>query len=130
MNSEFEKQLQRQPPRELPREWRAQILDAAFRPAPLSMAAWLASWLWPHPRAWGGLAAAWVVILLLHFTSPDDLRVADNYPPATFQSLAIMKQQTLRMAQLLGSTDNSDQPAATPAPPKPRSERSRQQIAA
>jgi hypothetical protein len=133
MNTEFEDQLQRQPLRELPAEWRSQILGAAAASAPRSRSAmfadWVASWLWPHPRAWAGLGAAWVLILLLHFTAPDDARFAHNAPPITVQSLARMKQQTLHMAELLGSLDVYAPPTATVTPPAlaPRSERPRKQ---
>jgi hypothetical protein len=69
-----------------------------------------------------------VVILLLHVTSPDDYRPAGKSAPMPRQSLAVMRQQTPIMAQLLGQADNADQPVATPAPPKPRSERPRRQF--
>jgi len=128
MNSEFEQQLQRHPMRELPREWRAEILAAASRPGQPSLIDRLSTWLWPHPRAWAGLAAAWVLILLLHFTAPDEPRLARNSSPMTFQALAMMQKQTLMMAQLLGSLESGDQPAAAIAPPKPRSERPRKEL--
>src|SRR5580704_7007760 len=129
MNDEFEKQLQRQPMRGLPREWRSEILAAAaVRPSQSSKISWLTEWLWPHPRAWAGLTAAWAVIILFHFTAPDDPRVARSSASTTFQSMAEMQQQTVRMAQLLGSSDSGDPPSATPATPKPRSERPRQQL--
>jgi hypothetical protein len=128
MNAEFEKQLQRQPMREPPRQWRSQILGAASRTGHSTLVARLSTWLWPHPQAWAGLAAAWVLIFLLHFTAPDEPRAARNSSPMTFQSLAMMQKQTLKMAQLLGSLGSGDQPAATTAPPKPRSERPRKQL--
>jgi hypothetical protein len=110
-------------------KWRSQILAAASG-APRSMLAeWLSSWLWPHPRAWAGLAAAWIVIFLLHLTAPDEAGAARNSSPMTFESFAKMRQQTVMMAQLLGSLDDGDQPAAaTTAPPKPRSEGPRKQL--
>jgi hypothetical protein len=130
MNPDFEKQLQRQPIRQIPREWRAPILDAASRSEPPSLVAVVREWLWPHPRAWAGLAAAWVVIFLLQFTAPEPPRVARSSTPVTIQTMATLREQSLRMAQLLGQWDNPAAPAAAPAPPKPRSERPRQQIAA
>jgi len=95
MNADFEKQLQSQPMRELPRDWRAEILAAAApRPSGHTMNGRAAlprrpelgrsssfalpdyaisglirgegSSTWPSLRAWAGLAAAWVVIFLLH----------------------------------------------------------------
>ena len=128
MNTEFEQQLQRQPMRELPRQWRSQILGAASRNGHSTLVDRLSTWLWPHPRAWAGLAAAWVLIFLLHFTAPDEPRLARNSSPMTFQTLAKMQKQTLMMAQLLGSLDSGDQPAAAIAPHKPRSERPRKEL--
>jgi hypothetical protein len=128
MNSEFEKQLERQPMRELPRGWRSEILAAASRTEHASVIDRLSTWLWPHPRAWAGLGAAWVLIFLLHFTAPDERHLARNSSPMTFQSLAMMQRQTLMMAQLLSALDSGDQPVATIAPPKPRSERARKEL--
>jgi hypothetical protein len=74
------------------------------------------------------LVAAWVVIFLLHFTAPDEPRLAGNSSSTTIQSFATLQQQTLMMAQLLGQTDYAEPPAALPAAPKPRSERPMQQM--
>jgi len=171
MNADFEKQLQRQPLRELPRDWRAEILAAAAAPRPsglrghgegaasvtygekvgravpcpprrarsarpTSQDGWLTgegTSTWPSLRAWAALAAVWGVIFLLHLTAPDEPRLARNSSPMTLQSFAILHQQTLMMAQLLGQTDQPDAgepPAALPAPPKPRSEIARKQLMA
>jgi hypothetical protein len=73
----------------------------------------------------------WVVIFLLHLTAPDEPRLARNSPPMSLQSFALLHQQTLIMAQLLGQTDPTDaaeSPAALPAAPKPRSERAPKQL--
>jgi hypothetical protein len=61
----------------LPAAWRDEILRAARAGGPQASAAALGAerpglgsrwrdWLGPHPVAWGGLAAAWVLIVLLH----------------------------------------------------------------
>lgn len=69
----FEQRLAEIPPREIPPELRARILAAA-RPRPpfpvflLSLAKSLFSF--PHPLAWGALAAGWVAIAALNFTGP------------------------------------------------------------
>jgi hypothetical protein len=123
MNSEFENHLQRQPMRELPPHWRARIVAAA-QPPP---ARWR-EWLWPCPQAWAALGAAWVVIFVLHFTAPDEPRLAGNSHPLTPQSFAILQQQTMMMAQLLGPTDGDEPPAALPVGPKPRSEMARKEL--
>jgi len=121
MNSEFENQLQRQPMREIPLQWRARIIAAA-QPSP----SWWHDWFWPCPQAWAVLGAAWVVIFVFYFMAPDEPRLAgNNYPP---QSFAVSQQQAVMMAQLLGSTDADEPPAAMPAGPKPRSECARREL--
>jgi hypothetical protein len=152
MNADFESQLQRQPLRELPRDWRADILAAA---APLNgnpqsairnpqsshgstesrptLPAFPGEGVstWPSLRAWTALAAVWVVIFLLHFTAPDEPRLARNSSPMTMQSFAMLHEQTLMMAKLLGQPDQADAvepPAALPSPPRPRSEIARKQL--
>ena len=155
MNADFENRLQRQPIRELPRDWRAQILAAAAdspkgraalprrpelgRSSSFALPDYEMSGLrpgegvstWPSLRAWASLAAVWLVIFLLHSTAPDEPRLARNSTPMTLQSFAILHQQTLMMAQLLGQTDQpaADEPrTAPPAAPKPRSEIERKQF--
>jgi hypothetical protein len=121
MNSEFENQLQRQPMREIPQHWRGRILAVAQPPS-----AWWQTWFQPWPQAWKALGAAWVVIFIFHFTTPDEPRPAGkSYPP---QSFAMLQQQTVLMAQLLGPADADEPPAALPIAPKPRSERERKQL--
>ena len=123
MNSEFENKLQCQPMREVPQHWRARILAAA-QPPPSRWSEWFSPW----PKAWAALGAAWVVILIFHFTAPDEPRLAGNSYPLSPQSFAILQLQTIMMAQLLGPTDIDEQPAAQPAAPKPRSEKARRQL--
>ena len=73
----FEEQLREQPFRSMPAEWRSQILSAATAecrggaPVFLERAGRrerratsniLRGLLWPHPVAWGALAAVWLLI--------------------------------------------------------------------
>jgi len=121
MNSEFENKVQSQPIREVPPHWRARIVAAA-QPQP---SRWR-EWFQPFPRAWGALGAAWVVIIALHFTTPHEPRFTGNsYAP---QSFAILQEQTMMMAQLLGPTNADEKPSALPAEPKPRTERTRKEL--
>ena len=82
---QFEQRLRRQPLTSVPPEWRAEILAAArarqpqsaCRTAPASSARAafrdrLAAWLWPHPKAWAGVAAVWIVIAILQFSLRDE----------------------------------------------------------
>jgi hypothetical protein len=140
MNDEtepFERRLSRQPPREIPTHWRAEILSAAQaagpqpstldpRPSLLSiLIAQLSAVLRPHPQAWAGLAAAWVVILTLQLTSRDPTEVvARNPPPPSPEMLMVLRQQKLLLAELVERPEPraAEQPKALPL--RPRSDRS------
>ena len=73
--SEFEKRLQRTPLRQPPTEWRKEILAASERNrhtnavrGPTCAATWqrkLRELFWPHPIAWGAIAALWMAIALV-----------------------------------------------------------------
>ena len=85
----IEEKLQRQPLKEIPAEWRGEILVAADvnrRSRPVreftfaattlrrllsTLNAQLSTLLWPHPRAWAGLAAVWILILAVNFSMRD-----------------------------------------------------------
>ncbi len=117
MNSDFEKRLQEVPMRGVPGHWRARILAAA-QTAP----SWWREWLWPNPRAWAGLAAAWFFIFLLQLTTPD-ARDARHGASVSWQAFALLRQETEIMAQLNGTEES--RPASPPPSPatKPRSSR-------
>jgi hypothetical protein len=135
MNSDdFEKRLQRQPLRQLPSEWREQILQSAEPPRHSSsvirhsffstLNSKLSTVLWPHPKAWAGLAAAWVMIVAAHFASSDSsLKVARKAEPTSPEVLVILQQQQHLLAELIGSTmpREADRPKRNTA--QPRSER-------
>src|SRR6266403_1686028 len=118
---DFEKQLERQPLRTVPADWRAGILQAAkvFVPqtsTPNSQAtSWWRELFWPCPQAWAGLAAVWVVILLIHFSSAERTEsiAAASVPPSP-QEMMVLKEQKQMLAKLM---EPFDQPAGEP--PKP-----------
>jgi hypothetical protein len=118
MNSDFEKRLQDQPMREIPSHWRAGILATAQTTPP-----WWREWLWPCPRAWAGLAAAWGIILLLHVASPSEPGAAGSGAPASWQDFAFLRQETEIIAQLSESEESRPAPPPPPAVTKPRSSR-------
>ncbi len=138
---DFEKHLGRQPLRPVPLEWREQILAAAreaagssqpvfgFRRRSLravlaSLNARLSALLWPHPAAWAGLAAAWVVILGLHGATHDAPQLATRraFPPSPQVFMAFQEQQRL-LSELIGPHDAPATDRPKPALPRPRSER-------
>jgi hypothetical protein len=62
--NEFEDLLKAQSFREVPPEWREQILGSAARPRRIERVKHWQDWFWPSPLAWGALAAMWVVCML------------------------------------------------------------------
>jgi hypothetical protein len=130
---EFEQQLQRQPLRTPPEEWRREILEAANAAARARTPAfsppcelWWREWLWPSPRAWAGLAAAWVIILALNTTRlATPVGVASVSPPPSREMIMALSAQRRELAELLGDAQETS-PARKPAPPRPRSERQSQ----
>jgi hypothetical protein len=119
---DFERRLERQPMRPVPPGWRAEILRAAERAAPRRWASpasgpmrWWREWLWPCPPAWAGMAAAWLVTLVLNLTvAPAPGSAVQNSAPLTPQAVTMVIQERRLLAQLLNP------PAADVAePPKP-----------
>ena len=140
MNEEmeqFEQRLRRQPVKQIPAEWRAEILSAARdaqparHPSPVTRhSSWLSTLnsqlstaLWPHPKAWAGLAAVWIFIFVLNFSMRDKTPVmAEKAAPPSPEVILELKQQQRMLAELIGTS----QARAAEAPkflPLPRSER-------
>lgn len=124
MNTDdFEKHLARQPLRPLPPTWREEILDAAV-PRPVSPAArsgpkvvsWWRSLFWPSPLAWGGVAAAWAVILALNIAetklaAPQMARMNPDPLPHVRLTLTLLRQVEAELEQA--------EPPAEAGPPRP-----------
>jgi hypothetical protein len=132
MNSDaFEQRLQRQSLRQVPSEWRGEILSAARaaipRPSTLDSrpCPWWRELLWPCPQAWVGLAAVWVLILALNFMTRDEPKALakQDLPPSSPQLLAVLEEQRRLFAELVGSPEIGDAVRPKPPVPKPRSER-------
>lgn len=134
----FEQRLQRQPLRPVPLEWRTDILAAARTAQPpvhvarLTPHAWLstlnsqlATLLWPHPKAWAGLAAIWVVIGLLNVSIHEDSTprlIAKSTPPSP-EVLVELRQQQKLFAELVGPREEPDADRSKMYAPHPRGER-------
>jgi hypothetical protein len=128
---EFESELGRQPLRGMPTDWRREILSAAgnvrsrdFAGRDVTRAAtrgWWRELLWPCPQAWAGLAAVWVVILLLDLTSHDAVPVAKSSKstPAPEFLMALREHRRL-LGELIGSRSVATPPKSPE--PGPRSE--------
>jgi hypothetical protein len=122
MNDEteqFEQRLSRQTLKEIPAGWRAEILtlareaQAARHATPVTRHSLLSTinhqlstLLWPHPKAWAGLAAVWIFIFALNFSMRDKTpMVAEKVLPPTPEVVAELRQQKILFAQLIGSSD-------------------------
>ena len=105
MNADFEKHLQRQPLRDLPRDWRAEIMAAASPAAgsrSSTLVSRLSSWFRPCPRAWAGLGVAWLVILGLNLAAGKSPSPAANaIAPCSREALLELRQQQLMLAKLI-----------------------------
>jgi len=130
----FEQKLQRQALRQIPAEWREEILREGRRAAvpeigdadtaSLPNRSWLSNIFWPHPKAWAGLSAIWVFIFVLNFSIHDKAPVvAEKTSPPSPEVVAELKQQRLMLAELIGSTETRVTDRQKSYLPRPRSER-------
>jgi hypothetical protein len=115
--NEFEQRLRRVPVKPIPAGWRAEILAAAV---PARPATGRGSWagrlngrwhdlLWPHPKAWAGLAAAWLVILLLQVSQQEGTPArAAKFAPPSPEMLVELRQQQQMLVELLGPFELRD----------------------
>jgi hypothetical protein len=130
--NEFEQKLSCQSLRQIPGEWRVEILaaaDASWRTKSdrkLTFAAALKLRLrgifWPAPVAWAGLAMIWIFILALDFSMRDKSgMVAEKVLPPSPEVIAELRQQKLLFAELMGSSEArvADRPRIFS--PRPRS---------
>ncbi|HKW28479.1 MAG TPA: hypothetical protein VJT54_04025 [Verrucomicrobiae bacterium] len=134
-HDDFEQKLRRQPLRQVPAEWRAEILAAASRESGVesrtpknfwssSVVRHLSSVFWPHPVAWAGLAAIWIFILAINFTLRDTAPVVvDRFSPPTTEVIVEVRQQQRLLAELIGPRDVRDADRSESLMPRPRSER-------
>lgn len=134
---DFEQRLSRQPLRQISLAWRGEILaaardaQAACHPSPATRHNWLGTFnqqlstiFWPHPKAWAGLAAVWMVIFAVQFSLRDESpRRAEKSSPLSPEVLVELRQQQLMLAELIGSRETQDADRPRNAAPKPRGAR-------
>lgn len=127
---DFEQRLRQQTWREAPPSWRAEILTAAqaaqssHAPARRKTGTgtsliWehICFWLWPSPRAWGALAAVWLVILGGNLVSNARYPATSGHPMADADLMHNIRQRQRAMAELLDISESAESPAnSRPAP--------------
>lgn len=134
----FEERLRRQPLRQPPQSWRAEILatarqDSTTRGSSVpgeareTLSARLGAFLWPSPVAWAGLAAVWLLILGLNLATSDKPPIVAKAPSSSASQLYFaLRDQDRLLRELIGPADPG-QPLAPkrrePPMPQPRSER-------
>lgn len=131
-HDDFEQELRRQPLRQIPAEWRAEILGAATSHPPSPFArrslfstlnAQLAAILWPHPAAWAGLAAVWIFIFAVDFSTRDNAApIAGKLSSPTTEVMVEVRQQQRLLAELIGPRDVREADRSKSLMPRPRSE--------
>ena len=142
MNTDdFEKRLARQPLGQIPGEWREEILSTARQatlaehaprttyhaPAPRSLLSTLihqlSTLLWPHPTAWAGLAAVWLLILGINLTTQDASRLmAKHASPVSPQVFMAFQEQERLLSELIGPRETPVAERPKSSVPRPRSE--------
>jgi len=133
---DFEQRLRRQTLRQVPTGWREEILAAAIgrassverraqeRSESPTLVARLSSLLWPHPAAWAGLAAVWMLILAMHFSVREPApAVAEKSAPPSPAVMVELRQQRRLLAELIGPRDASAADRSKSFVPQPRTER-------
>jgi hypothetical protein len=113
-NDSFEERMRRVPRREIPSEWRREILGAA-RPRDTGAPTWIGALFWPHPAAWAGVAAAWLLVLYLNVAA------RDSAPSPQMQ--AMLREQGRLLGELTGGPEERPPAQKTPSLPQPRSQR-------
>jgi hypothetical protein len=138
MNGEeqFEQWVRRRPQRQIPGSWRDEILTTAKAAARAQLAVraphgsrlvviieWLRNLVWPSPRAWAALGAAWVLVLALNLSSREPSRpgTAGRTVQATPEVREMLRQQEQLIAELMWRPTAAE--ARKPAVPQPRSQR-------
>jgi hypothetical protein len=136
-HDDFEQKLRHQPLRQVPTEWREEILSAASkvgtarravrffgRAGRASLPDWLSTLLWPNPQAWAGLAAVWILIFAMNFSARDTSPVvAEKNSRPSSEVVVELRQQRLLLAELIGPRDKNNANRSKLPVSQPRSER-------
>ena len=140
-SADLEARLQRIPLRPVPSKWRAETLSQAkagassarvskaalvsrqWRSSSSHLSDWISALLWPSPKAWAGLAAAWLVLLTLNHSLVTSNAGTTSVVSMSKETLMIGREEQRLLAELIGpATDSATADRPKPGVPKPRSE--------
>ena len=95
--NDFEHDLKKLRVRQVPEHWRAEILRKAQADEP-NHQPWWAALLWPSPKAWGALGAAWVMMACFNAALRDGNAALDR--PEAVQIRTAMEQKRKLQAEI------------------------------
>ena len=106
---DFEERARAQRLRDLPPEWRQEILSAArgvatpARPHFIAqLTARLTGLLWPSPPAWAGFAAVWLGIIAMNVVLAEKTdAVAKKSEPSSARMMMVLKEQEQILTELI-----------------------------
>ena len=80
----------------------------------------LTALLWPHPRAWAGLAAVWVLVFGLSIATrePSQAGFAQRAARPSPQMREMLRQQERLLVELVGPSGTSEHDLSKPAAPR------------
>ena len=97
--------------------------DAARERPAGSIVAWFRGLLWPSPTAWAGVAAAWMVIAFLNFSSvEDDAAATVHVAQPSRETLEALREQKRLFVELVNSPIETSEAEPPRFVPRPRSE--------
>jgi hypothetical protein len=126
---DFEQRLQNERLRQIPCEWRAEILAVLPNQASrfTSLVPWLSTLntlLWPSPKVWGGLATIWLALLVINSATNDkSTPVASRTQGTRPEAIMAWKEQERLLTELIGSQEMPMPEPPKAVAPRPRSDR-------
>jgi hypothetical protein len=135
-DSEFEKRLRSEPLRQIPPEWRAEILQGTARSQPstldhrpsvvsLPLLGTLKLWrelIWPARRVWTGFALVWVAIVAINLADAEQSGKLEANAKVPLGNLITVWERQQELLTELNGVENPDMDKPRQSISKPRSE--------
>jgi hypothetical protein len=79
--------------------------------------------IWPSRRIWTGLAAVWILILVVNFSQRDNSQMMAMKSSPSLEMILAFRQQERLLAELIGPNETHDAEPPKIFSPRPSSER-------